>query len=126
VHSQRRELGEELRSYTYHGYAQLRSGGFTGAQPQYFFLSNMYTMENYIHIESCDLIQIISKIKIKVINLVLNESAMIEVKSFDDENKLLNTYYFELNGNDYQMWTNDNFIINYVCDKYGFVIKNNL
>ena len=74
-------------------------------------------MENYIHIESCDLIQIISKIKIKVMNLVLNES-------FDDENKLLNTYYFELNGNDYQMWTNDNFIINYVCDKYGFVIKN--
>ena len=83
-------------------------------------------MENYIHIESCDLIQIISKIKIKVINLVLNESAMIKVESFDDENKLLNTYYFELNGNDYQMWTNDNFIINYVCDKYGFVIKNNL
>jgi len=83
----------------------------------------MYTMENYIHIESCDLIQIISKIKIKVINLVLNESAMIEVKSFNDENKLLNTYYFELNGYDYQMWTSDNFIIDYVCNKYGFVIK---
>ena len=83
-------------------------------------------MENYIHIESCDLIQIISKIKIKVMNLVLNESAMIEVKSFDDENKLLNTYYFELNGNDYQMWTNDSYIINYVCNKYGFVIKYNL
>jgi hypothetical protein len=58
-------------------------------------------MENYIHIESCDLIQIISKIKIKVMNLVLNESAMIKVESFDDENKLLNTYYFELNGRDY-------------------------
>ena len=81
-------------------------------------------MENYIHIESCDLIQIISKIKIKVINLVLNESAMIKVESFDDENKLLNTYYFELNGRDYQMWTNDSWLINYVCEKYGFVIKN--
>ena len=54
-------------------------------------------MENYIHIESCDLIQIISKIKIKVMNLVLNESAMIKVESFDDENTLLNTHYFELN-----------------------------
>lgn len=83
-------------------------------------------MENYIHIESCDLIQIISKIKIEVINLVLNESAMIEVKSFDDENKLLNTYYFELNGNDYQMWNTDSWLIDYVCDKYGFIIKNNI
>ena len=83
-------------------------------------------MENYICIESCDLIQIISKIKIKVINLVLNESAMIKVESFDDENKLLNTYYFELNGNDYQMWNTDSWLVDYVCDKYGFVIKNNI
>ena len=81
-------------------------------------------MEDYIHIESCDLIQIISKIKIKVMNLILNESAMIKVESFDNENKLLNTYYFELNGRDYQMWTNDIWLMNYVCEKYGFVIKN--
>jgi hypothetical protein len=81
-------------------------------------------MENYIHIESCDLIQIISKIKIKVMNLILNESAMIKVESFDDENKLLNTYYFELNEKNYQTWNTDDWLINYVCDKYGFVIKN--
>jgi hypothetical protein len=80
-------------------------------------------MENYIHIESCDLIQIISKIKIKVMNLILNESAMIKVESFDDENKLLNTYYFELNEKNYQMWNNDNWLIDYVCDKYGFVLS---
>ena len=81
-------------------------------------------MENYIHIESCDLIQIISKIKIKVMNLVLNESAMIKVESFDDENTLLNTHYFELNEKNYQMWNTDSWLIDYVCNKYGFVIKN--
>jgi len=81
-------------------------------------------MENYIHIESCDLIEIITKIKIKIINLVLNESALIKVESFNNENKLLNTYHFELNGYDYQMWTSDNFIFDYVCNKCGFVIKN--
>ncbi len=81
-------------------------------------------MENYIHIESCDLIQIISKIKIKVMNLVLNESAMIKLESFDNENKLLNTHYFELNGKNYQMWNTDDWLIDYVCSKYGFVIKN--
>ena len=83
----------------------------------------MYKMENYIHIESCDLIQIISKIKIKVVNLVLNESALIKIESFDDENKLLNTYHFELNGEYYQMWNTDAWLIDYVCNKYGFVIK---
>jgi hypothetical protein len=83
-------------------------------------------MENYIHIESCDLIQIISKIKIKVMNLVLNESAMIKVESFDDENTLLNTHYFELNEKNYHMWNTDSWLIDYVCHKYGFVIKNNL
>ena len=81
-------------------------------------------MENYIHIESCDLIQIISKIKIKVMNLILNESAMIKVESFDDENTLLNTHYFELNEKNYQMWNTDSWLIDYVCNKYGFVIKN--
>ncbi len=86
----------------------------------------MYTMENYIHIESCDLIQIISKIKIKVMNLVLNESAMIKLESFDHDNELLNTYYFELNEKNYQIWNTDSWLIDYVCNKYGFVIKNNL
>ena len=80
-------------------------------------------MENYIHIESCDLIQIISKIKIKVMNLILNESAMIKVESFDDENKLLNTYYFELNEKNYHMWNTDSWLIDYVCNKYGFVAR---
>ena len=81
-------------------------------------------MENYIDIQSYDLIQIISKIKIKVMNLILNKSATIKVEYLDDDNKLLNTYYFELNGDDYQLWTNDNFVINYVCNKYGLVLKN--
>ncbi len=49
-----------------------------------------------------------------------------KVESFDDENKLLNTHYFELNEKNYQMWNTDSWLIDYVCNKYGFVIKNNL
>jgi hypothetical protein len=49
---------------------------------------------------------------------------MIKVESFDDENKLLNTYYFELNEKNYHMWNTDSWLIDYVCNKYGFVIKN--
>lgn len=81
-------------------------------------------MESCINIEACDLIQVITKIKIKVINLELNNLATIEVKCLSDENKLLNTYFFELKQPDYSEWVNDYWLINYVCEKYGFVIKN--
>lgn len=81
-------------------------------------------MESYINIEACDLIQVITKIKIRVINLNLNSSATIEVKCFNDGDKLLNTYFFELKQPDYSEWINDSWLIDYVCNKYGFVIKN--
>jgi hypothetical protein len=81
-------------------------------------------MESYINIEACDLIQVITKIKIKVINLILNSSATIEVKCFSDDDRLLNTYFFELKQPDYSELVNDYFLINYVCEKYGFTIKN--
>jgi hypothetical protein len=80
-------------------------------------------MESYINIEACDLIQVITKIKVKVINLELNSSATIEVKCFSNENKLLNTYFFELKQPDYSDWQTDLWLINYVCEKYGFIIK---
>ncbi len=80
-------------------------------------------MENYIDIQSYDLIQIISKIKIKVMNLILNKSATIKVEYFDDDNKLLNTYYFELVGHEYQMWRDDNYLIQYVCEKYNLILR---
>ena len=83
-------------------------------------------MESYMNIEACDLTQVITKIKIKVLSLVLNSSATIEVKCFSDEDRLLNTHFFEIRQPDYSDWINDYFIINYVCDKYGFTIKNNI
>lgn len=84
-------------------------------------------MENsYINVEPCDLIQIISKIKIHVINLELNESATIQVNCYDNSNKLLTTYIYELRQPEYSEWINDYWLINYTCDRYGFQIKNSL
>jgi hypothetical protein len=85
----------------------------------------MYMME-YINVEPCDLIQIISKIKINVIYLELNVKATIQCKCYDDNNNLLNSYIFQLEDNEYQTWQTDEWLINYVCEKYGFVIKNNI
>ena len=46
--------------------------------------------------------------------------------SFDDDEKMLNGYVFELVGEQYKMWRDDNYIYQFVCEKYGFVLKNNL
>ena len=56
-----------------------------------------------INIEPCDLIQIISKIKINVLHLELNTSATIQCLCYDFENKFLNSYIFTLEGDEYQM-----------------------
>lgn len=83
-------------------------------------------MESYINVEHCDLIQVISKIKINVLYLELNVRATIQCKCYDDNNNLLNCYVFQLEDDEYQMWNTDSWLINYVCEKYGFVIKNNI
>ncbi len=77
----------------------------------------------YINVEACDLIQVIQKIKINVLYLELNVKATIQCMCFDCENRLLNNYVFELDGEDYRLWTSDPWLINYVCEKYGFVIR---
>lgn len=83
-------------------------------------------MESYINVEPCDLIQVITKIKIHVVHLELNVSATIQVNCFDEVNRLLNNYVFELRQPEYSDWVNDYWLINYVCEKYGFQIKNNI
>jgi hypothetical protein len=77
----------------------------------------------YINVEPCELMQFISKIKIDVIYLKLNITATIQTSCYDDYDKLLITYIFELDGNEYQMWNTDQWLIDYVLDKYGFSKK---
>jgi hypothetical protein len=77
----------------------------------------------YINVEPCELMQFISKIKIDVIYIKLNITATIQTSCYDDYDKLLITYIFELDGNEYQMWNTDQWLIDYVLDKYGFSKK---
>ena len=83
-------------------------------------------MNRSIQVENCDLIQVISKIKIHILNLILNDRATIQVLCYDDDEKMLNGYVFELVEEQYEMWHDDNYIYQFVCEKYGFVLKNNL
>ena len=63
------------------------------------------------------------KISIKVLYLELNNNAIIKVESFSQNDELIDTKQFDLNGSDYQNWNNDDFLIQYVCDKYGYSLQ---
>jgi hypothetical protein len=80
-------------------------------------------MSEFIDVESCELYQYISKIKINILSIELNVKALIQTMCYDDCDKLLISYAFELAGEDYQMWSNDIWLQEYVMNKYGFIKK---
>lgn len=80
---------------------------------------------NYISIEPVDITKTIKSFKIDVPYIILNTKCFVRVLCFDSENKLINTYEFELEKPDYNSWLSDDDLIDYVCNKYGFTLINN-
>ena len=80
-------------------------------------------MNQYINIQPKSFCLEGSKISIQVLSLQLNLNAIIKVELYDDTNKILDTVQFVLSGDEYQQWQNDNYLINYVCNKYGYLTK---
>lgn len=78
-------------------------------------------MAEYINVEPCEIMQYITKIKINVLHIELNAKATIQTMCYDDYDKLLIIYVFELTGDEYQLWQNDTWLTNYILDKYGFI-----
>lgn len=78
-------------------------------------------MTEYIDVEPCEIMQYITKIKINVLHIELNVKATIQTMCYDEYNKLLIAYVFELAGDEYQLWQNDTWLTNYILDKYGFI-----
>ena len=78
---------------------------------------------NFLNIEPKQITLEAYKISIKVLYLELNNNAIIKVESFSQNNELIDTKQFDLNGSDYQNWNNDDFLIQYVCDKYGYSLQ---
>lgn len=50
----------------------------------------------------------------------LNLSATIQVLAYSEENELLVSHIFELNLPDYDAWHDDDWLVDYVCQKYGY------
>ena len=69
-------------------------------------------------------VKVIYGFDVEVNTVILNTSARLSVRLYDQNNTIVNVQTLELTGEDYSNWgTDDNYIINYVVQKLGFVIN---
>jgi hypothetical protein len=80
-------------------------------------------MNQYINIQPKSIFLEGTKITIGVLSLQLNLNAIIKVELYDDTNKILDTVQFVLTGDEYKQWQDDSYLVQYVCNKYGYLTK---
>jgi hypothetical protein len=77
---------------------------------------------SYLQIQPKNIIEIADKISIRVSDIQINKYAIISVEIFNVDSKLINRKEFILDGINYQNWTNDDYLIQYVCNEFGFTL----
>jgi hypothetical protein len=80
-------------------------------------------MDQYINIEQKEICLSATKISIDVLLIELNIRAIIRVRFYSSDSKLLDTDEFVLDGDEYADWNNDDYLIDYVCDKYNISLS---
>jgi hypothetical protein len=71
-------------------------------------------------------VKVIYGFDVEVNTVILNTSARLSVRLYDQNKTIVNVQTMELTGQDYTNWGNDdNYVINYVAQKLGFVINGN-
>lgn len=80
-------------------------------------------MNSEIPVVPCD-VSVVNKIgsfTILLQNFVIGVSVDLVVSIFDVEKKFVSTTLIPLEGEDYALWgTDDNYLINFVCNKLNF------
>ena len=77
-------------------------------------------MSNFINVEESTIIKTVHKIKIDVPYLILNTKCMVRVLCYDENEEFIHKYEFELVDDDYLQWQTDEWLVNYVKQKYFF------
>ena len=76
-----------------------------------------------IQIQPHQITKNIKSFRIDVPYIILNTLAIVKVRCFDETGILLISYDFELKDDEYQLWKDDQDLINYVCEKYNFDLE---
>ena len=84
--------------------------------------------ENPTPIENFDIVttNTATSFKVEIIRLNLFVSADIRISLFSENNNIIRCDYLTLSGDSYNNWSNnDEYIITYVANYYGFILKPN-
>lgn len=65
----------------------------------------------------------INRIQIVVNSLELDIKANITTNFYDQTGMIRRTEFFVLEGDDYINWTTDDYLLNFVCQKYGIELE---
>jgi hypothetical protein len=71
-----------------------------------------------------EIIKEATSIAIDIPNVTLNSKAFIRVIFYDSSNNVISTDSFELFKPDYNLWLQDDDLIDYICEKYN-IERNN-
>jgi hypothetical protein len=77
---------------------------------------------SYLQIQPKNIIEIADKISIRVSDIQINKYAIISVETFNVDSKLISRKEFILDGINYHNWINDDYLIQYVCNEFGFTL----
>jgi hypothetical protein len=66
-----------------------------------------------------EIIKEATSIAIDIPNITLNSKAFIRVIFYDSSNNVISTDSFELFKPDYNLWLQDDDLIDYICEKYN-------
>ena len=64
-----------------------------------------------------------NKIKISVLHVELNKRALIKVELYSEDEKIIDTNHILLENEEYLLWQHDDYLLNYVCEKYGYILS---
>ena len=67
----------------------------------------------------------IHSIKVEVNSLNLGQDANVIVAMLNENNEVIKIEGFMLSQPDYDLWVSDEWLFQYVCDKYGLVVIQN-
>ena len=80
-------------------------------------------MPTFFQIEPSQIIKTVTQIQINILHMDLNLSATVQVLAYSQDNELLESHVFELYTPNYeQIWRFDDDLVDYVCEKYGYIL----
>ena len=67
----------------------------------------------------------ICSFSIGISEFIFNKSITLLITLYDEAGIIIETEFLTIQGNEYAKWsTDDNYIINYICLKYGMTLRN--